>query len=85
MMTNAQLNSLLFYAFRYALGRRTYVVQEVADMLIENKGALTRRIKYQIVEEIKREVEVKSLMKMDEEVWLKVVRELGGMESSSYE
>lgn len=44
---------LLVYAFRYALGRRTYAVTDVAQALLEHGGALTADARRQIVTEIR--------------------------------
>ena len=44
---------LLVYAFRYALGRRTYSVADVAQALREHHTALTPQTRRQIADEIR--------------------------------
>ena len=44
---------ILFCAFRYALGRKTYVVIEVVDYMIENWGFIAPYKKEMIQREIK--------------------------------
>jgi hypothetical protein len=46
-------SSILIYAFRYALGRMTYAVSEVADALIENKDIFSESHKELICREIR--------------------------------
>ena len=43
---------ILFCAFRYALGRKTYVVEEVASELRAHRKSLTTKTRTQIVDEI---------------------------------
>ncbi len=43
---------IMFYAFRYALGRHTYAVSDVARHLIANKGKISGRTRTLIAKEI---------------------------------
>ena len=43
---------ILFCAFRYALGRKTYVVEEVASELRAHRKSLTAKVRTQIIDEI---------------------------------
>lgn len=43
---------MLMYAFRYALGRQSYCVGDVADELIAHREALTADWRQQIVQDI---------------------------------
>ena len=45
--------SIMFYAFRYALGRHTYAVSDVADYLIRKKSELQPTTRSMIIREIK--------------------------------
>lgn len=66
--------SILFIAFRYALGRMTYVVGEVVESLITNWSNLTYEHQYLIQEEIKKSIQDKNAgMKMDVEQWSKIL------------
>lgn len=76
-LSNGELDDLLFYSFRYALGRRTYVVSDVTQKLIHYSYALRDNT----IESIKKEINValekgQAGMKMDEEEWKKVLEEL---------
>lgn len=57
-MTEVTVNAVfLLYVFRYALGRRTYAVADVADALIANREALTPDWRQQIVQDIHNAIE----------------------------
>lgn len=43
---------ILFYAFRYTLGRRTYAVSQVANEIIKHKDQLSDNTRKLIVKEI---------------------------------
>ena len=45
--------NILFYAFRYALGRKTYVVSDVVECLINNWDNLKEHTQERIIMEIK--------------------------------
>lgn len=64
-------------AFRYALGRKSYIVSTIADFLINNKEFLEKKDRELIIKEITEAEEVGRLgMEMDKEDWLKVREEL---------
>lgn len=64
-------DSVLFSAFRYALGRRTYVVLEVAESIKQNADNISVKISMLIIKEIKDAVGKDAAgMDMDVEVWL---------------
>jgi hypothetical protein len=48
----------LMYAFRYALGRMTYAVGDVADTLIANRDRLTADWREQIIRDIDQAIEL---------------------------
>ena len=48
---------ILFYAFRYALGRQTYAVDQVTNKIIENWSDLSSKIKVAIRTEITRAID----------------------------
>lgn len=65
---------ILICAFRYALGRRTYVVSEVSDALIENWHRISEKSRDIIVEEINVAMETeKAGDGMDIDSWRRVV------------
>ena len=53
-MTNHDLNTLFICAFRYAIGRKTYIASDVADILAKYKSELTDTAKALIKKEIAR-------------------------------
>jgi hypothetical protein len=52
MMEIVTTEDILFFAFRYALGRRTAAVSIVAGELINNANRLTPSTRLQVVKEI---------------------------------
>lgn len=69
--------SIVFWAFRYALGRMTYVVGDVGDHIIRNAELFSDEFKKNVIGEI-REKEYKNElgMEMDKTKWLEVKRVL---------
>jgi len=47
-------NDIIFYAFRYALGRKTYVVSDVCNYLYQNWSQLNEQTQETIIKEIKK-------------------------------
>ena len=45
-------NDITFYAFRYALGRQTYAVNDVVNYLLEHWGELDKTVQKIILKEI---------------------------------
>lgn len=69
---------MLYYAMRYALGRRTYAVGEIADQIIANVGILSDKFKRYAIRDIT-EAEKKEGLgdpNIDRPVWLAVCRKL---------
>lgn len=72
-MTQEEQN-ITFYAFRYALGRKTYVVSEVVAYLNNNWFKLDSVIRKQIQNEIKEAIEKDEAgMEVDKKDWKKVL------------
>ncbi len=68
---------ILFWAFRYALGRMTYCVADVAEALIINAPYIQRRNRDQIIREINEAIMRKQAgMDMDVQRWREVVAAL---------
>ncbi len=67
-------NDLAFCAFRYALGRQTYIVEIVSNILIKYKLELTLENKESIVEEILKTNEYGRVI--DKECWIKLLHSL---------
>jgi hypothetical protein len=69
--------SILFCAFRYALGRMTYVVNEVATYIIDRRHSLSADFAKLVIREIS-EAEAKGRIGMDcdHEDWMNVRRAL---------
>ena len=67
-------NDIIFYAFRYALGRMTYVVQEVSDYLVNNWEEIEPDTRSQIQQDIKEAmVQGKAGWDIDQKIWQKVL------------
>ncbi len=68
-------NTILIYAFRYALGRRTYAVSDVVEALIENWDSLDKYSKELIKKEIKLHEKCYGNLGMecDKEQWYKIL------------
>lgn len=52
-MTKYNLDVICFCAFRYALGRSTYIVKDVCDIFIDNISVLHNNTKEKMKEEIR--------------------------------
>lgn len=64
---------VLFWAFRYTLGRQTYSVKDVTDAITMNISNLSIKTSRQILQEIDEAWGNNALgMDMDKENWLKV-------------
>ena len=79
-MNQKDLDTLIICSFRYALGRRTYVVDDVIDLIIKYESKLGDWIKERICYEISYELERKGYtglgMEMDKEAWIELLAHL---------
>jgi hypothetical protein len=67
-------NDILFYAFRYALGRSTYAVQDVVTEIVGSWSLVPRYTQLQIRSEIKSAIRIgQAGMLMDISEWEKVL------------
>lgn len=65
---------VLFWAFRYTLGRMTYSVQDVTTAITMNIANLTDKTARQMLKELHEAWGNNALgMEMDKEEWLKVI------------
>lgn len=77
MSQRDEFNTLAIYAFRYALGRRTYAVSEMCDLLIKNKDKLSEFTKQLMIKEIRQAKETQNIgMDCDCESWFNLICEL---------
>lgn len=75
-MTKDDLNTLVFPAMRYALGRKTYIVEMVCRTLIRNAKDIRSDIRYKMGEEIAYAINSQNAgMEMDVNEWQKVLKE----------
>ena len=73
----------LMYAFRYALGRKSYSVHDVATALIEHKDSIRTDWQQQVIRDITEAIaEGRAGMPMDEQLWLEVVAVFEGVQYS---
>lgn len=64
---------ILFYAFRYALGRMTYAVHDVASEIIRNEASISPRTRALMIQEIGEAIEKGNAgMDMDVREWQRV-------------
>jgi hypothetical protein len=72
-------DTILFYAFRYALGRMTSAVSDVADEIIRHADSLSPYLRRTIVREIdEAEAGDRLGMKIDAEQWRRLRAALVG-------
>ncbi len=68
-----RMDTIVFCAFRYALGRKTYVVSEVVEEIIKRLPEITEQTKMQMSDEIFRAItSQKAGMDIDVAEWLKL-------------
>lgn len=66
-----ELQTLILCAVRYALGRKTYIVDDITRMLIKNPGIINDDTKAIICRDIDKAIEYNEAgMDMDKECWL---------------
>ncbi len=70
-MNKQDLDDLLFYAFRYALGRATYAVNDVIHYLMKYEDDLSDATKRLIIRDIKREKQLG--MPQDKLMWINLI------------
>lgn len=72
-----ELNTLLICSFRYALGRTTYVVSEVVDIIIRHKKELRTSVKLLMIREIKWALDHNQAgLQCDRQQWERLLNEL---------
>lgn len=73
----SDIDAFVFCAFRYAIGRRTYIVATVTSLLIKYKDAMTTETKLKIKSEADRAIK-QGLAGTPQDVvhWLEIVEEL---------
>ncbi len=70
------LETLLFCSFRYALGRSTYIVQDVVNLLSDYSDCLFEQTKIKMKAEIYKAInEGNAGMQMDVDLWAKLAEE----------
>lgn len=82
-LSRADFRLLILSAFRYALGRMTYIVPVVANVIREGKDMLDSQTIDMIIQEIEEAEKRDGLgMECDIDVWLKLKKELEDFRSS---
>ena len=65
---------IVVYAFRYALGRMTYVVKDVSDYLIDNWHRFEKQTKERIISDIQDAIKKgEAGMEMDVKMWERIL------------
>lgn len=76
-MNKMELNDLMVCAFRYALGRRTYIAHTISELLVKYKDKLTDSSRMNIIRDIDRALVSGDFgMTIDKEAWIKLKEEL---------
>jgi uncharacterized protein (DUF342 family) len=79
-MTDYELESILFYAFRYALGRSTYCVNDVTNILSKNLHVFTDSILIKINSEIIRARDKNDIgMECDRALWYELYHKIDNL------
>lgn len=82
-LSRVDFRLLILSAFRYALGRMTYIVPVVANVIRESKDELDNQATDMIIQEIEEAEKRDGLgMECDIEVWLRLKKELEDFRSS---
>lgn len=67
---------IVFIAFRYALGRMTYVVSEVVDYLLNNWNDISIEYQEKIIKEINEAFETNNYgHSIDKDQWEKILKQ----------
>jgi hypothetical protein len=74
---NDEFGDLIICAFRYALGRKTYITSTIAELILKYKHLLDDNHCEVIIRGIWRAFETNNYgMEMDKEIWQKVLNKL---------
>ena len=80
MIYKVNLNTLILAAFRYALGRKTYIVEEVVEDIIHNIDNIPDTYLKRMYEEIDEAISNnRAGMKMDIVLWKKLQEKIIGV------
>jgi len=84
--TQKEFNDLAWCAMRYALGRKTYIVSSVCDILVKHVDKLFKDDRYRIGEEIANAINLGYAgMRMDVKEWEKVLTAINELNGKDYE
>ena len=73
-MKHSEQRDILIYAFRYALGRMTYAVHTVSEIIIRDWDTFSEFDKSLFKKEIKEAIRMDCIgMKMDRKQWSKIL------------
>jgi hypothetical protein len=69
-MNRLNLNTLMMCALRYAIGRKTYITEDVSDIIIANRQELTVSSREVMIRDIHHAIETNNYgHQMDKEAW----------------
>lgn len=71
--TKSDISAMMISAVRYALGRRTYIVNWTCEFIAKNQHLLLEKDKKVIIRDIKEQEEYGYGDKCDEEDWLRLL------------
>ena len=77
---------VMFCAFRYALGRKTYIVSTVAEILIKHGHELRSMTRGKIIKEILIAIDEDNIgMDCDKEIWISVWKKFAELNKVEFE
>lgn len=79
LISRDEFDILVFCAFRYALGRHTYIVDDVANLILYYKSQISENTKALIIKEIREELAMQkgsAFESTDDESWDNLLFEL---------
>lgn len=76
-ISSFNLNTLIICSFRYALGRKTYIVSDICDLIMKYYSDLQPHIVDRICKEINQALETNNYgMEMDKDIWKELLTKL---------
>lgn len=74
-VTLQELNQILFWAFRYTLGRTTYSVFDVANFILNHPELILPGVRSQIIQEIHQAIDDNLIgLDADKQAWIEVLQ-----------
>lgn len=73
-ITQEDFNTIIFCAFRYSLGRMTYISSTMTELILKYWDNINRRTRYMMIEEIKEAIDKdRAGMMCDVDQWKRIL------------